>query len=246
MTYIVSLTTIPRRYRGLPKVIYSILKQSCPPKKIYIYVSDKAKLPPHEVGALAHSKIFYKKVPDIGPFTKIFYTLADPEISGDETILVTDDDAIKHVDWAKRLLLHVDRTHITTYAKIIHGGFGYGFVKNIFDHDKIRELFADIPIECRNIDDDFLTLYCVLNEIKIKSIAKFDGINQFRGMPKSSYIGLTTKTGYESRGYLRLVLQKYVNDKHGLYFNLSNVPIACTKFRSERERTISMYEKTFG
>ena len=60
-------------------VIESMLKQKCPPQKIYIYISKKNKLPDHSKGTLSDSKIVYRKVDEIVPLTKVYYTLQDPK-----------------------------------------------------------------------------------------------------------------------------------------------------------------------
>ena len=95
-------------------------------KNIHLY-SKKNKLPPHSKGTLAHSKIVYRKVDDIGPLTKLYYTLQDPKIKADQKILVTDDDAVKVKSWAKELLYKMNKNEITSFASIIHGRYGFAF-----------------------------------------------------------------------------------------------------------------------
>lgn len=246
MSYIISLTTLPRRYKNLPKVIESMLKQGCPPQKIYIYIPKKNKLPPHRKGTLAHSKIVYRKVDDIGPFTKIYYTLKDPKIKEDQKILVTDDDAVKVKSWAQELLSKMKKNEITSFASIIHGGYGFAFHKNSFNFQKMKFLFYKIPKITRFIDDDFMTLYCVLNQIKINRIGKIPHLNKTECLHRLTKHGLVKQKGHKSRDNLRLIFQNYVLEKYKLYFSLSMKKIKSTKYSTKREKTLSLYNETFG
>lgn len=246
MSYIISLTTLPKRYKILPMVIESMLKQKCPPQKIYIYIPKKNKLPPHSKGTLAHSKIVYRKVDDIGPLTKVYYTLQDPKIKPDQKILVTDDDAVKAKSWAKELLSKMNKNEITSFASIIHGGYGFAFYKNRLNFNKVKTLFSQIPKITRFIDDDFLTFYCVLNNIKIKRIQKIPHLNQTKCLPKIPKDGLVNEKGDKSRENLRLKFQKFVHQKYKLYFSLSVKQIKSDKYSTKRIKTVNLYKKTFG
>ena len=246
MTYIISLASLPKRYKILPNVIESMLKQTSPPKKIYIYISKRDNLPPHKKGTLAHSKIIYKKVDDIGPFTKLYYTLQDPTISPDERVLVTDDDAVKAKSWAKVLLSKMNKKKVTSFSKIIHGGYGFAIYKGVFNSKKIKNLFFQIPKMSRFIDDDFLTFYCVLNAIKIHKIDKIPDLNQTKCLPKIPQNGLVHEKGKKKRENLRLEFQKYIHKKYKLYFSLSFKKIDSRNYSNKRQKTIGLHKKTFG
>lgn len=246
MTYIISLASLPKRYKILPMVIESMLKQSSPPKYIYIYIPKKEKLPPHQRGTLAHSKIIYRKVEDIGPFTKLMYTLQDPNIKKNERVLVTDDDAVKAKSWARVLLSKMNKKEVTSFSKIIHGGYGFAFYKGLFKLKKIKKLFFEFPRMSRFIDDDFLTFYCLLNNIKINKINKIPHLNQTKCLPKIPKNGLVHEKGKKNRENLRLELQKYISKKYKLYFSLSVKKISSGRFSCKRSKTISLYRKTFS
>lgn len=246
MSYIISLTTLPKRYKILPMVIESMLKQKCPPQKIYIYIPKKNKLPPHSKGTLSHSKIVFRKVDDIGPLTKVYYTLQDPKIKADQKILVTDDDAVKAKSWAKELLSKMNKNEITSFAYIIHGGYGFAFYKNLLNFEKVKTLFSQIPKITRFIDDDFLTFYCVLNNIKIKRIQKIPYLHQTKCLPKIPKNGLVNEKGDKSRENLRSKFQKFVHQEYKLYFSLSVKKIKSDKYSTKRIKTVDLYKKTFG
>jgi hypothetical protein len=52
----------------------------------------------------------------------------------------------------------------------VHGGHGYAFKRKLFDKAQFDDVLNSIPHNCKFINDDLTTLYCVLNNIKIKKI----------------------------------------------------------------------------
>lgn len=77
----------------------------------------------------------------------------------------------------------------------------------------MKFLFYKIPKITRFIDDDFITLYCVLNQIKIKRIQKVPHLNQTKCLPKIPKYSLVNEKGDKSRENLRLKFKNYVLEK---------------------------------
>lgn len=236
-SYIVSLTSIPTRFKTLRRPLQSLLDQKpLPPSRILLYVKEK---PP---GNSVPPGVEVILVPeDMGPITKVYYTLQEDisksiKIPDDTVILVCDDDCIKPKAWAARLLAGggVCDNEVVSFATIVSGGYGFAFRKRTLIG--LPAFFKSLPTWSHKIDDDIMTLYCVLNQIRIRKI--------FRGPVKTVSVDipvvgprLIKLKGKDTRVTLRKQFAAYVHSRFSVYFDL--------RFGNPREHTWAAHPKTF-
>lgn len=123
---VVTLTAAPSRMSGLPRIIASLLNQTCPPDEVHVNI-------PHVFGRTGESysfppdwptdtrvKVF--RVEDLGPATKFAHTVDRIPLDADTIIVVVDDDVLYLQEAIEGLLRAVGR------SKTIAVGFsGYRF-----------------------------------------------------------------------------------------------------------------------
>lgn len=125
---VISLTTLPRRIELIEPVIESLLNQHY---DVYLYVPEYVerlgqKFDGNIPKFLKHKKIHIEIVEDLGPFTKLWYSV----LKGFEYIITADDDVIYPDDWAselvdaKKLYETVDDNSVVCYrGRIIKGKY---------------------------------------------------------------------------------------------------------------------------
>lgn len=106
MKTIVSLTSIPSRFHNIPNIIDSVLNQTITPDTIELWVSREYKrieknnkLP--ELKKYKNLEVSY--VEDIGPLTKIYYSIKK-HYNDDVNIITIDDDVIYPNTFIEKLL----------------------------------------------------------------------------------------------------------------------------------------------
>jgi hypothetical protein len=115
---IVSLTTIPERMHKVHLCIESLLRQSCKPDYLMLWVSIPEDKIPEKLARLQKRGLQIRFCKDIGPYTKIIYTLKE----NPQSIIVTaDDDYFYPRNWLKQLYdayqkepqyIHCHRAHL--------------------------------------------------------------------------------------------------------------------------------------
>lgn len=109
MKKIISFTTIPSRIDRIKPMVDSILNQSLKADEIILWIANSyRRLNHHEETKIPdfikQSNITVKYCEDVGPFTKLYYSLKQ-EWNNKETIIATvDDDVFYPRHWFKRLL----------------------------------------------------------------------------------------------------------------------------------------------
>ncbi|GAB5380435.1 MAG: hypothetical protein Alis3KO_25750 [Aliiglaciecola sp.] len=90
---IASATTLPHRLPMVHFAIESILAQTVKPEKIVLWVTDKIneQMITPELKALKKRGLLIKKVPDVGPHTKLMYALKE---YSQHSIVTFDDDIV--------------------------------------------------------------------------------------------------------------------------------------------------------
>ena len=98
---IVSLTSIPQRYKLLTNVIASLINQSTRPSKVYLWIKTGTKhLLPKKLDRLIELGLCIEEVEDLGPHTKLIPALEKlPNLH----IITADDDLIYPYHWLENL-----------------------------------------------------------------------------------------------------------------------------------------------
>jgi len=107
MKNIISLTTIPSRIFNIEKTINSLLKQNTKPCEIIIWLSNQYKRIDGNIiipNFILDSDITIKYCEDIGPFTKLFYTLKEEWEFSETNIITVDDDVYYPPNWLSKLI----------------------------------------------------------------------------------------------------------------------------------------------
>jgi hypothetical protein len=117
---IVSLTTIPERLHKVHLCIEALLRQSCKPDFLMMWVSVPEDKIPKKLARLTKRGLQIRFCKDIRSYTKIIYTLKE----NPQSIIVTaDDDRFYRKDWLKQLYdayqkepqyIHCHRAHLMT------------------------------------------------------------------------------------------------------------------------------------
>jgi len=169
---VVSLTTIPSRYQRCRSTILSLLDQVD-----HIYLSSstyyerfgKSKLPNFS-GPEFKNKVTVIDTKDYGPATK--YLGALKTIPDNYWIMVCDDDQVfnsnvisKMKDSVKDLGIYQNRYDIVRTGS---GGIIHGFVGNMFHKSCLNKLLDfDLPPPAKFVDDQWMSIYCFINNIPI-------------------------------------------------------------------------------
>jgi hypothetical protein len=115
---IVSLTTIPERIHKVHLCIESLLRQSCKPDYLMLWVSVPENKIPAKLDRLRKRGLQIRFCKDIGPYRKIIYTFKENPHS---IIVTADDDHLYPKDWLKQLYdayqkepqhIHCHRAHL--------------------------------------------------------------------------------------------------------------------------------------
>lgn len=212
--YVVTLTSIPPRYGQLPEVLDSLASQAPrAPSRIFLNVFSPV---PPSISRRFPASVEIVTVPrDLGPVTKVAYT-ATRLAKEDAMVLVCDDDALKPTNWAARLLSPPPvPNEVVSFASIVHGGYGYAFRSGTLAN--LQEFVLTLPVCAKNIDDDAITLFCILRKISLRKA--------FRGNPLSVSVPLKRsspslcqakdRNGKPQRDRLRCELSAFVARQHG-------------------------------
>jgi hypothetical protein len=128
MKSVISLTTIPNRVDQVHHIIDMLLKQSYKPDLICLYVSfDEI---PEKLRDLSRQNSVFKikKVKDLGPGTKWYYSLKDNY----DIVVFLDDDVFIHNNLIEELIEY--------HTKYSSDNLGFiGTIKNSFVHNEYLE-----------------------------------------------------------------------------------------------------------
>lgn len=98
---IVSLTSIPARYKTLTPVIASLLNQDTPPHSVHLWIQEGTKNQlPDSLAPLLDRGFVIHECDHIGPHSKLIHSL---EEYPDFKIVTADDDMIYHHHWLSTL-----------------------------------------------------------------------------------------------------------------------------------------------
>ncbi len=109
MKKIISFTTIPSRIHKIKPMVDSILNQSVKPDEIILWLPKTFKRSDLEKEIeipeyLKESQISIKYCEDVGPFTKLYYSLKQEWDHKDTVIVTVDDDVFYPNKWLKTLI----------------------------------------------------------------------------------------------------------------------------------------------
>jgi hypothetical protein len=99
---IVSITTIPSRFDKVYLCIESLLRQSCKPDQLLLWISDTVKQDaiPRSLTRLTRRGLQIRFCKDIRAYTKVIHTLREYP---DAIVVTADDDRLYPADWLKQL-----------------------------------------------------------------------------------------------------------------------------------------------
>ncbi|WP_417875153.1 glycosyltransferase [Xanthomarina gelatinilytica] len=115
MKNIISFTTIPSRINNIKPMVDSLLNQSVQADEIILWVSKSYKRLNQHIETdipdfIKKTPIIVKFCEDVGPFTKLYYSLKQ-EWNNKECIIITvDDDVFYPKHWLKQLLKQENKT----------------------------------------------------------------------------------------------------------------------------------------
>lgn len=196
MNTIISLTTLPGRQAALLKTLKSLESQNLKDFEIHLYIPKKVKRNKHPTDITINFKDFKKlktkEVEDVGPVTKIWYTLKD-NLNNDINIITADDDVIyppnwgktlietsksyknhaigyrgrkffsKDIDYRKTILKHCKNINQITEVDIITGTWGALYKPKFFDESFFN---LDLSSQAFYTDDIWITGHLAKNKIK--------------------------------------------------------------------------------
>merc|ERR1712046_134339 len=132
---------------------------------------------------------------------------------------------------------------VISFAETVVGTDGYALRHNPFNASKLGELFDAVPEATLKIDDDLLTLFCVLERIPIRKIC--------RGPITEKVSGTESTLAFE-RGSMRKDLEAFVQKKYNQYFNLAPFevgPLGGTVLHyfgpKPHDKTMGLYNETW-
>ncbi len=220
MRYVVTLTSIPSRFAGLPRVVEALQRQVPPPDEVRVHVAERF------LGAVPELRARVLGVRDVGPATKVYHALRDAALRG-TVLVVCDDDVLKRPGWAARLLAGVAPQTVASFASIVHGG--YGFAAHQATLAGFPDFFDEVPPELRTIDDDLLTLFCALRGVRVRKLPRGDPASLGAPLP---YVGLSANQ--QKRAALRLRLARWAAERGAVAFDLRPEARAATWARYPR------------
>ncbi|MBW1790075.1 MAG: glycosyltransferase family 2 protein [Deltaproteobacteria bacterium] len=236
---IVSLTTIPSRINKVHLCIESILRQSLKPDRIILWISEKIDRDkiPVELEHLTKRGLQIRCCRDIGPYTKIFYTLQ--EHIG-HIVVTADDDLFYPKNWLKKLYqayrkepeyIHCHRAHLMTwrsdgelkrYSDWVPGAPGItGPSLSLFPTGNggilyppgslHKEVFNESEFMklCPTADDIWLKAMALLNSVPCKKVAPHT--RPFFRIPKSQSVSLMSQNIKQGKNdtQIRNVFERY-------------------------------------
>jgi hypothetical protein len=211
----VSLTTIPERIHKVHLCIESLLRQSLKPDYLMLWVSIPEDKIPKKLSRLKKRGLQIKFCKDIGPYTKIIYTLKE----NPQSIIVTaDDDFYYRRDWLKQLYeayqaepqyIHCHRAHLMIkgsggklkkykewnwHSRGIQGPllllFPTGSGGVLYPPHSLSEEVVNEEVFMRLSpyhDDAWLKAMSLLKSTRCKKVSPFNrGFIQIRGLQKKS------------------------------------------------------------
>ncbi|MGJ8593506.1 MAG: glycosyltransferase family A protein [Aquaticitalea sp.] len=147
---IISFTTIPSRISEIERMIDSICNQTLKPESILLWIPKTYKRIQQEVVVpdfIKNSPIEIKLCDDVGPFTKLYYTLKQ-EWENKECIIVTvDDDVYYPPEFLKNLIKYVRKypdQAIGYRGRVLKDKLNYSTSKKYFGSPKRKPLKVDI------------------------------------------------------------------------------------------------------
>lgn len=115
---IISLTSIPERLDKIHLCLESLLRQSCKPDYLFLWISENVTDIPHAIKKLEKRGLTIKFCKDIKSYTKIIYCL---EENPNALVVTADDDIIYPPNWLEELYqayqkepgyVHCHRAHL--------------------------------------------------------------------------------------------------------------------------------------
>lgn len=115
MKKIISFTTIPSRIDNIKPMVDSILNQSVKADEIILWIANSYKRLKHNGETIIpdfikESDISVRYCEDLGPFTKLYYSLKEEWHNKDTIIITVDDDIFYPKHWLKGLLRQAKRS----------------------------------------------------------------------------------------------------------------------------------------
>ena len=107
MKKIISFTTIPSRINKTQEMINSLLNQTMKPDEIVLWIGKEYKRVNGKIEIpkfIADTDIKVKYCDDIGPFTKLFYSLKENWEDKECLIITADDDVFYPPTWFENLI----------------------------------------------------------------------------------------------------------------------------------------------
>jgi len=144
LSYAVTFAVLPRRYYLLPAVLGNLLRQSHVPPPTLVVVNAPS-FPEESLACWTDDRVAVRVLPDVGPITKVLYTIRDQDnasalayrpslldaatgtvvwavanldLTGVDAFLVCDDDNIKGPLWAWLLLRRLVELQILRGRKV--------------------------------------------------------------------------------------------------------------------------------
>jgi hypothetical protein len=103
---VVSLTSHPRRFESLSLTLESLLRQTCAPDKIVLWIAhDDAHMLPPPIQELCEEGLVIKYCQDLKPGNKLIPALSEYSAS---YIVTCDDDTFYPADWLETIVTEVD------------------------------------------------------------------------------------------------------------------------------------------
>ena len=220
------LTTIPPRFKNLENIIDSLFNNVNDFEKIKIYIPQKYirfqnnfSIPFYLERNPKVKIIICDK--DYGPATKFIYPiLFDSDIKDEDNIFILDDDNYKNAGWLdilqNKLTNNIDCVIQMKYGHIlpqIHGVSGFCFNKKLLNTTNFYNFFTKLPIVLLFIDDDMLSYFLYINNIKICITNK-----KINRIYLNTLYGLINERSLLNRPSLRLYAVYYTYNKYNKKF----------------------------
>jgi hypothetical protein len=152
MKKIISFTTIPSRIEHIKPMVDSVLNQSIKPDEIVLWIARSYRRSNHNVETkipdfIKNSNISVKYCEDVGPFTKLYYSLKQEWHHKDTIIVTVDDDVFYPKHWLKGLLKQAKRTPdkaIGYRGRILNDKLDYNSSLKVTNAPTFRPIKVDI------------------------------------------------------------------------------------------------------
>ena len=152
MKKIISFTTIPSRIEHIKPMVDSILNQSIKADEIILWVANSYKRIESNAEIeipyfIKQSNISVKYCTDVGPFTKLYYSLKQEWHNKDTIIVTVDDDVFYPRHWLKKLLRQANKTPekaIGYRGRILNDKLDYNSSTKVTNAPMFRPIKVDI------------------------------------------------------------------------------------------------------